>query len=647
MAVQGKIDGPYIFGLEHVPLPTAVCDRRGHVDWANDDFMELVKRDGIYQEMQLFEVVGFVGIKTDLIPFDSLVDGAEAPFPVIIGEVPYAMYVTKVGDLYGCVFAPERGGEWTRPSEPTRERPSIVPPTGSRLLESFISLSRELNLTMREDDLIRLFVQTYEDLFPDRLLCIRLVDTENLSLAKVYANGRLRETMREMIQLTEEACREHGLLSGESKKVFSSGKVRTVEAYEPIFEDAVRGFDVPLYDGTAFYGVLNFEYLEPVVKMNVDKLIVAPLAHQMCAAIRNARLLAQTIMLKDYSEKLFDQANAPMLVIDRKGNITKVNQAFERLTGYSRADIVGVDFISLLPGFDRIHTKTLSAGLKVMRGEPVQNFEVQFPRADGKGMAHIAFNIAVIDSPVGDPELVVLVGQDLTEIRALEKQIIHSEKLATLGQVAAGVAHELNNPLTSITVYASYLDKKLDGQIDPSDLTKIKRIVQGANRIQKFTRDLVTYARPSGEEPAPINIYDLLETVLSFCEHFIDEAKADVTLVADKNLQLQYGIRGQLEQVFVNLISNACHALGKQGGAIRVEASSTPEGRIKITVADTGHGIPKDRLKEVFEPFYTTKPEGKGTGLGLSIVKNILLNHDAEIDLESEVGKGTVFTIVL
>jgi two-component system NtrC family sensor kinase len=647
MSAHGKIDGPYIFGLEHVPLPAVACDRDGRINWANDHFIEVIGVDEIDTQTPIYKIVEFEGIDTELIPFDRLVDGAEAPFSVVIGENVYSMYVTMVGELAGCVFAPELGGSVPRPSEPTRERVSIVPPTGNRLLESFITLSRELNLTMREEDLIKLFVQTYEDLFPDRMLCIRLVNPENMSLLQVYANGRLKEHLREVIQLTETSCAEHGLLGEDAMGLFKNGKMVKAETYETIFEGASGGFDVPLYDGSTFYGVLNFEYPDAVVMMKVDQSVVAPLAHQMCAALRNARLLAETIVLKDYSEKILDQANAPMVVIDRKGLINRVNQAFERLTGYDRDDILGIDFITLLPDMERVQAKTLSAGFKIIRGESVQNFEVQLPRADGQGSAHIAFNIAVIDSSLGEPELVILVGQDLTEIRALEKQIIHSEKLATLGQVAAGVAHELNNPLTSITVYASYLDKKLEGQIDEADLTKVKRIVQGAGRIQKFTRDLVTYARPSGEEPVSVNISELLETVLSFCEHFIAEARADVTLNVDKKLILQYAIRGQLEQVFVNLVTNACHALGGKGGTIRIDAATDSDGRARIVVADSGHGISEDRMREVFEPFYTTKPEGKGTGLGLSIVRNILLNHEGEIDVTSKIGQGTTFTILI
>jgi len=241
----------------------------------------------------------------------------------------------------------------------------------------------------------------------------------------------------------------------------------------------------------------------------------------------------------------------------------------------------------------------------------------------------------------------VFVGQDLTEVRDLQKQVIHTEKLATLGQVAAGVAHELNNPLTSITVYTNYLFKKLAGAIDEADLAKLGRVRDAAERIQSFSRDLVTYARPSGEEPTLIRVEDLLERSLSFCEHLVAEYEADVSLDVAADLRAVYGIRGQLEQVCVNLLTNACHALPDEGGKISVTARPLGDDRIEIVFADTGCGIPAANLDRVFEPFFSTKDQGEGTGLGLSIVRNILDNHDGEISVKSEVNRGTTFTVVL
>ncbi|MFI5309079.1 MAG: sensor histidine kinase, partial [Polyangiales bacterium] len=217
-----------------------------------------------------------------------------------------------------------------------------------------------------------------------------------------------------------------------------------------------------------------------------------------------------------------------------------------------------------------------------------------------------------------------------------------------LGQLAAGVVHELNNPLTSISVYADYLLKKApaQGTSDP-DMEKLRRIVQSADRILKFTRDLVTYARPSTERPVPLNVHDVMDQALSFCEHLIEETGATVEKKYDSTLPPVYGVKGQLVQVFVNLITNACHAMPLGAGRLTLATGPGGDGRLSACVVDNGKGITEDNLQRIFEPFFTTKGEGKGTGLGLSIVKNIVEQHRGTIGVQSEIGCGTTFEVVL
>ncbi len=649
MAGQIQLGGPYVFGLEHVPLPSVACDSKGNICWSNEHFNKMMGQRDIPPGTPITDIIELVQKGTSLCDLSKIATDTSAPVPVIIKETAHVMYVGVAGDLFSCVFVPETVGTALDvvPTLPRMAKISSIPPTGNKLLEALISISRELNLTMGEEELIQLFVKTYENLFPGRLLCIRLVNPDTMELTQVYANGRLNEMKRDKIQLTRTAWDQHGLNKEEEERFLVKNKFEIVDEYKPIFQNGVFGFDVPLYDGNTYYGVLNFEYDENGGPIVADRPVVAPLAHQMCAALRNASLLAEIVMLKDYQENIFDKANAPMIVVKRNGEIVEVNLAFERLTGYDRADILNTRFLTLLPEADRAETRALSTFLNLVRGESTSNVEFRIARANNKGIAHIAFNIAVIPSPADEQESAIFVGQDLTEVRSLENQIIHSEKLATLGQVAAGVAHELNNPLTSITVYASYLAKKFEGQLDEPDLAKIRRIVESAGRIQTFSRDLVAYARPSGEEPVLFEVSSLVERALSFCEHLIEGCNADVTLNISENLKSIYGIRGQLEQVLVNLITNACHALRNDGGMITIASKSIDDDRIELSVRDTGRGIPKDIRDNVFEPFFTTKAEGQGTGLGLSIVRNIILNHNAEIDVESKVGTGTIFTIKL
>jgi two-component system NtrC family sensor kinase len=285
--------------------------------------------------------------------------------------------------------------------------------------------------------------------------------------------------------------------------------------------------------------------------------------------------------------------------------------------------------------------------INALRGEPTTNVEVRLPRRDGS-FARVAVNAASILGPDGDVEGVIYIYRDITEVRELEQQIIHAEKLATLGQLAAGVVHELNNPLTSICVYSDYLLKKSKAaQADEGDTEKLRRIVVSADRMLKFTRDLVAYARPSIEKPVALNMAAVVEQATVFCAHVLEECGAKVTHEFEPDAPLVYGVKAQLVQVLINLITNACHAMPLGAGAIHFETRSIGEGRLLLRVGDNGRGIPDENLKQIFEPFFTTKSEGQGTGLGLSIVRNIVEQHRGEIRVASDVAGGTTFEITL
>jgi PAS domain S-box-containing protein len=642
--------GHRVDGLDRIPLPSAACDSAARVLWTNSKFDEICgHRDP--DQPDLGALLTPVGDVDELPGLESLASGDAQPLVVALAGRLHTMHVSVFDEIYLCVFTPGgadsayQGAYPPKPGPPRAAAREASPAQDSTLLAAFIRLSRELNLAMREDELVKMFANVFEELLPDRLVSIRLLEPERSGLKLVYANGRLKEGEREQLRITTSTLEEVDLATEVRERLGSEGRIVESERYEPVFVDSAGGFEVPLCDRDSFYGSLNFEHREGASPIDDDQKLVIPLAHQMTAALRNARLLAETMFLKEYLEKLLDRANAPVLVLDRRRRITVVNQAMEQQTLHNREDILGEDFMSLVPESDR--NRLLPGVIDAMRGQSTSNIEVRLPKADGSGTAHIAFNTATILSPFGDIEGVIFVGQDLTEVRQLQKQVIHTEKLATLGQVAAGVAHELNNPLTSITVYGNYLVNRLEGEIDSADTERLKRIVEAAERIQSFTKDLVTYARPSGEEPTLIQLDDLIERALSFCEHLIGEHGADVTLDVAESVPAVYGIRGQLEQVFVNLLTNACHSLSGEGGNIVVAAKPVGDDQVLITIEDNGHGISAEHVEHVFEPFFTTKDQGEGTGLGLSIVRNILDNHHAEINVESELGRGTRFKITM
>jgi signal transduction histidine kinase len=229
-----------------------------------------------------------------------------------------------------------------------------------------------------------------------------------------------------------------------------------------------------------------------------------------------------------------------------------------------------------------------------------------------------------------------------TELRALNTHMVQAEKLASLGQIAAGVVHELNNPLTSILAYTQYLARKMT---DPDATERLSRIQESASRMLKFTRDLVTYARPSSEAAVPVSIHTVIDQSIAFCEHILADVGATVDRRFGEGVPPVSGKPEQLTQVFVNLVTNACHAMPRGTGRL-VITTSVQDSIVCVVVHDNGHGIARDHLPLVFAPFFTTKTEGRGTGLGLSIVKNIIDSHGGAIRVESETDDGARFVLM-
>jgi two-component system NtrC family sensor kinase len=245
-----------------------------------------------------------------------------------------------------------------------------------------------------------------------------------------------------------------------------------------------------------------------------------------------------------------------------------------------------------------------------------------------------------------EQSLVVLV-EDVTDQQALETQLIQSEKLAAVGQLVSGVAHELNNPLTSIAGLSEFLlEQKELGKKDRGHLQVIQEQAQRAGRI---VRNLLTFARKGPVERAPVDLNDVLKRTLQLMSY--DLKLKDITVNRDlaSGLPAVLGDRHSLQQVVLNLVTNAAQALAELPPvqSRHIAVSTWFDGRVHLRVADSGPGIPDDVVHSVFTPFFTTKEPGKGTGLGLSITYSIVESHDGQITIERPSGGGAAFRIDL
>lgn len=239
---------------------------------------------------------------------------------------------------------------------------------------------------------------------------------------------------------------------------------------------------------------------------------------------------------------------------------------------------------------------------------------------------------------------ILLMIRDITEKVILERQLIHSEKLAALGQLVAGIAHEINNPLTAVIGFSQLLtsEPEVKGQIREDLL----RIQQEAERARKIVQSLLSFSRPHKPEKIPTSINKLLEGILSLREYQLRVANIEVIKNFEQDLPLILGDQHQLEQVFLNIIVNAEQAMfeAHKKGKLLIETKKE-NNYLKISFTDDGPGIPKENLLKIFDPFFSTKD--KGTGLGLSIAYRIIEQHNGKIYALSKEGKGTTFVIEL
>ncbi len=235
--------------------------------------------------------------------------------------------------------------------------------------------------------------------------------------------------------------------------------------------------------------------------------------------------------------------------------------------------------------------------------------------------------------------------RDIEQRRLVEEQIAQADKLASIGQLSAGIAHEINNPLGIILGYTQLLIRNESPQTEKfNDLKTIEKHVRSCKTI---VEDLLNFARSSKPNEDIVRVDQAIDDVLNFIQQHAGLDGISVQTEYSPSIPKLMLDEKKIKQVFMNLIMNAKHAVGSQGRLQITTGMTAPDGEVAITISDTGHGIEKKNLARIFDPFFTTKPTGEGTGLGLSVSYGIVKNHGGDILVESEVGKGSTFTVLL
>lgn len=340
-----------------------------------------------------------------------------------------------------------------------------------------------------------------------------------------------------------------------------------------------------------------------------------------------------------------------VIAADMKGRILIFNEAAAAISGYSIEEALSsLNIRRFYPGdMAREVMRKLRSDDYGGKGK-LKSYQVDCLRKDGT-LVPISLSAAIVYE--GDRE-VASVGffHDLREKIEMERrlqktqiQLLQAEKMASLGKLAAGVAHQLNNPLGGITLYAQLMLEEY--ALDEAAESDLRRILDDAERCRNTIRELLEFARQTRQEIRLNDLNHALSQTLFLLENQSLFHNIEIVKELDPSLPKVPSDIQQLNHVFMNIILNAAEAMEGQG-QLRVKTSRSEDGRFAvIQICDTGPGIPEDVLPHIFEPFFTTKEEGKGTGLGLSLVYGIIENHEGKIQVSSEPGKGATFSIFL
>jgi PAS domain S-box-containing protein len=330
-----------------------------------------------------------------------------------------------------------------------------------------------------------------------------------------------------------------------------------------------------------------------------------------------------------------------VLTLDSAGVVTALNNSAERLLGLRASVITGRSIDEVFQAAPELATwiRTALAGERL-----IQETELELS-ADGGRPVTVRASASELREDAGRPDGLVVLLRDTTELNRLELQLRRSDKLAALGTLAAGVAHEVKNPLHALTLNLHLLQSEIDAaEPAAAEIKGYFNILRSEmDRIHRIVENFLRFSRPSIPEVRPVSLHVLLERVLSLTAFEAADHGVAIETQFDAALDALPGDDGQLSQVFLNLVINALQAMPTAGTLVLTTRRRV--GWAEIAVKDSGEGIQREILAHVFDPYFTTRP--RGVGLGLAIAHRIVEGHQGTIDVESEIGKGTTMIVRL
>ena len=412
----------------------------------------------------------------------------------------------------------------------------------------------------------------------------------------------------------------------------------TKKVLEPSGPDVRSQLAVPIATEKKVLGVVSVYSDQSSAFSNTDLEILSILASHAAVLFQNAALYEQLSMEKSRAENILESSHNGVITLNAGGFIQSVNRKAEQILEIDRKSMLGKSIFEI--GDDRIE-KVLNIALL---NEPKPGtIEASLVRKSGEDSI-----LEIVTSSIKRLEEVstefIITFRDITQARKSEEILHRMDMLSSLGQLSAGIAHEIRNPLSGIKLNLQMLSKKIK---TPEFIEKIGDSLEGIGRINNLIKSVLNFARPALPKFKRDHLQRVLKDTVSIMESQLKLKKIRVTMDLPSAVPVIAFDENQIRQVFVNLLLNAMAAM-PEGGIIKITGSMDnyepgKAGLFRLVIADNGCGIRQDHLPRIFDPFFTTKPEG--TGLGLSIVHKILEQHKATVEVESSEGAGTVFTL--
>jgi len=337
---------------------------------------------------------------------------------------------------------------------------------------------------------------------------------------------------------------------------------------------------------------------------------------------------------------IINHAGEAIFLLDHAGKVLEWNKAAEELFSLPRRNVLNRKIQSLDLDLDLALAQAITDIQRLGRSF---TYEARIEKENSQA-TQISVTLSSISpgsGPLADKKgSFVVIARDITSEKQLENRMSETEKLAGIGQLAAGIAHQLNTPLGAILLSAQMLEDTITDEDDSED---IHRIIRQTEQCRGIIKGLLNFARPTGSERGSMNLAEAITETAYLMEKNLKLADIELNVTEDTS-SFVFGNRNELEQVFFNLLANAIDSM-PNGGRIDVRMLDGGPGEVQVEFRDTGEGIPAGNHDRVFLPFFTTKDYGKGTGLGLSIVARIVHEHGGRIELDSKPGKGTEFRL--